>query len=73
MLRENYEDKITSYNNFNDETISEINNFQDKLNEIWCRSLIINGNNLEFSKGIAKSFEKGSIFKANILLKLYRF
>lgn len=31
MLRENYEDKITSYTNFNDETISEINNFQNKF------------------------------------------
>lgn len=31
MLRENYEDKITSYNNFNDETINEINNFQEKF------------------------------------------
>ena len=31
MLRENYADKIMSYNNFNDETISEINNFQEKF------------------------------------------
>ena len=31
MLRENYDDKITSYNNFTNETINDINNLHEKF------------------------------------------
>jgi hypothetical protein len=71
MIRENYEDKIISYNNFNEETINEINNFQEKFDFLLFEEEFTNLNNyFEFLAKCMLTILKCQMKKGSCIIKI---